>query len=88
MQLIRDTLKINEKKYDSAVEAVRECLGSYESIAGQCFAHTGQRVTGNAIRRWFVERRIPVEYAAVFSDLTFGEVTVTDFFPWLTRYVQ
>lgn len=86
MDQLRETFKINKRKYDSAVEVIRGELGSFESIAAQCYAHNGKTVSGNAIRRWFTSRSIPVEYAAVFSDLTVGLVGVEDFYPWLTKY--
>jgi hypothetical protein len=86
MDPLRDTFKINNRKYDAAINVIREELGSFDSIAAQCYAHNGRTVSGNAIRRWFSHRSIPVEYAAVFSDLTVGLVGVEDFYPWLNKY--
>lgn len=88
MDQLRKKYKINAKQYDAAVGIVRDELGSFEAIAAQCFKHNGKSISGNAIRRWFNERSIPIEYAAVFQDLTFGLVTVLDFYPWLDEYVS
>jgi len=86
MDQLRETFKINQRKYDAAVSVIREELGSFDAIAAQCYAHNGKTVSGNAIRRWFSARTIPVEYAAVFTDLTVGLVDVGDFYPWLSKY--
>lgn len=86
MDQLRKRYRINVKAYDAAVTTIREELGSFESIAAQCFKHNSKSISGNAIRRWFNERSIPIEYAAVFEDLTFGTTTVSDFYPWLADY--
>ena len=88
MDQLRSSLKINEKRYDRAVDTIRAELGSYDGIAGQCYAETGKSITGNAVRRWFIDRCIPIEYAAVLVDLTLGQVSVLDFYPWLTAYTK
>ena len=87
MDQLRETLPVNDRKYDEAVEIVRSELGSLNSIAALCFAHTGKSITGGGINRWFVQRAIPIEYAAIFSDLTLGQVSVLDFYPWLSEYI-
>jgi hypothetical protein len=88
MDQLRNTLPINERKYDRAVETVRAELGSLNTIASLCYGHTGKTITGSAINRWFQLRAIPVEYAAVFADLTLGQVSVLDFYPWLEEYIK
>lgn len=80
-------LPVNIKKYDAAVNRIREALGSYENIAVKLYGVTGQTVSANAVRRWFNTRSIPIEYAAFFSDLTFESVGVLDFYPWLNKYI-
>lgn len=88
MDQLRETLPINDRKYDQAVETVRAELGSLNAIAAMCYAHTGKSITGAGINRWFNQRAIPIEYAAVFSDLTLGQVSVLDFYPWLSEYTK
>lgn len=88
MDQLRSSLKINEKRYDRAVDVLRMELGSYDGIAAQCYASTGKTITGNAVRRWFMERCIPIEYAAILSDLALGQVSVLDFYPWLDKYTN
>ena len=88
MDQLRSSFKINEKRYDRAVETIRVELGSYDGIAAQCYSVTGASITGNAVRRWFMERCIPIEYAALLADLTLGQVSVLDFYPWLTNYTK
>ena len=88
MDQLRKKFKINKKQYDAGIGIIRDTLGSYESIAAQCFTSTGVKISGNCIRRWFNERSIPIEYAALFSDLTFGDAGVEDFYPWLDSYIH
>ena len=88
MDQLRKTFKIGKRAYTAATNKCREELGSYEAIAAQCFVHNVKSISGNAIRRWFNEQTIPVEYAAVLADLTFGQVSVLDFYPWLSDYVK
>ena len=88
MDQLRSSFKINERRYDRAIGIIRTELGSLESIAQQCCQETGKSVTGNAIRRWFIERAIPVEYAALMVDLTLGQISILDFYPWLKDYVK
>ncbi len=76
-------LPINARKYDAAVGRVREALGSYENISAALFSHTDKHISGNAIRSWFTTRSIPIEYAGFLSDITFGECSIRDFYPWL-----
>jgi len=87
MHPVLDNYPIDAKRYDKAVAVVRKTLGSYERIATDCYNHTGTRITGQAVRCWFLDRKIPIEYAAVFVDLTDGAVEVFDFFPWLEDYL-
>ena len=88
MDQLRNTFKINKRKYAWAVTHCRLELGSFEAIAAQCYAHNGKSVSGNAIRRWFNDQSLPVEYAAVMADLTLGQVSVLDFYPWLSEYTR
>ena len=88
MNQLRSSFKINEKRYDRSVEVIRTELGSYDGIAAQCYSVTGASITGNAVRRWFMERCIPIEYAALLADLTLGQVSVLDFYPWLVTYTN
>lgn len=87
MAQLVDRYKISEKRYDSATKLVRDELGSYEKIAHAIHSETGEDISAGTIRNWFLHRRIPVEYAALFSDLTDGCVSVIDFFPWIEEYV-
>lgn len=79
--------KVDGKHYDSCTDLIRDALGSYEKISHRVSKETGEEVSAGTIRNWFMHRRIPVEYAALFSEFTEGQVGVTDFFPWLPIYV-
>lgn len=78
-----ELLEIDEGLYAEATARIRKTLGSYDTISSLLFKHTDVLVTANAVRRWFNYRKIPVEYAFFFSQLTDNAVTVLDFYPWL-----
>lgn len=80
-------MEVDEKAYDKAVDKIRQALGSYHFISNALFAQTGVHVSYNTVRNWFVRKDIPIQYAAMFQDLTDGEVKVTDFYPWLRLYL-
>jgi len=75
-------------RYDRAAQKARNILGSYDKIAQEIYARTGNSVAGASVRRWFVQRTTPVHIACILSDLTGGEVQVLDFFPYLENYVD
>lgn len=74
-------------RYDVAAKKVRDILGSYDKIAQEIYARTGNSVAGASVRRWFVQRTTPVHIACILSDLTGGDVQVLEFFPYLEHYV-
>jgi len=77
----------NKKHYAKCVDLVRETVGSYEKISQRVFKETGEQVSAGTIRNWCLEQRLPVEYAALFCDFSEGELSLVDFFPWVSSYV-
>ena len=75
-------------RYDVALKKVRDSIGSYDKIAQEIYARTGFHPVGASVRRWFVQRSLPVHIACILSELTEGEVQVLDFFPYLEHYVR
>ena len=75
-------------RYDLAAKKVRDLVGAYDTIAKEIYARTGASVAGSSIRRWFLQRTLPVHIACHLSDLTGGDVQVLDFFPYLENYVD
>ena len=74
-------------RYDDAVRRIRDQLGSYDTIAHHIFQATGQSVAGVSVRRWLLNRNLPVNLACTLVDLTEG-VTVGDFYPYLENYFE
>jgi hypothetical protein len=87
MSHLAQRFKINKKHYTKCTDIVRDVVGSYEKISQRVNSETGEHISAGTIRNWFIEQRIPVEYAALFSEFTEGQVGVTDFFPWIGLYV-
>lgn len=74
-------------RYDAAVRQLRDQLGSYDTIAHHIFQATGQSVAGVSVRRWLINRNLPVHLACTLVDLT-DETSVGDFFPYLESYFE
>jgi hypothetical protein len=87
MEYLKKKFPIDEELYDNGISTIREILGSYEKISRLVSEETGQQISAGTVRNWFISRRIPIEFAALFSELTGDRVEVADFFPWLTMYV-
>lgn len=76
-------------RYDAATRVVRATLGSYDKIAHLIFSATGDSVSGVSVRRWLMNRNLPVYYACTIVDLVTeadGEISLFDFYPYLEEY--
>jgi hypothetical protein len=77
------------KRYDRAFALTRQKLGSYDKIAAFLFRDTGHSVSGQSLRRWQIERTLPLRWALSIIDLMREqdiEISVFDFYPYLEEY--
>jgi hypothetical protein len=77
--------------YDEAVRTIRRVLGSYDHIAHLIYSATGASVSGVSVRRWLLNRNLPVNYACTLVDLVAdidgeADLELEMMFPFLKRY--
>ena len=48
-----------QKVYDQTLNAVKRQFGSYHQIALRIYANCEREVTGETVRQWFFDRRVP-----------------------------
>lgn len=87
MNLNDNLTKRQEQAYDKALDKICELLGSKHAIALRIYFKCGREVTGETVRLWFVERRVPTHIAfALYElcDFTFDPLALC---PWLAEYV-
>ena len=73
------------KKYDAACELITNTFGSYNRVASALESHTGLYITGQTVRIWMQERKLPVPYAITLADMV-SEIDVFNLLPWLAPY--
>ena len=80
--------KRQQAKFDKTVERIREKLGSPSFISMLAYQHDGTAITGETIRTWMVERKIPTDFAFVLYELMDREIDPLTLTPELARYVE
>ena len=78
--------KRQEARYDKVCGQVRDRFGSHESIARHAFALASEEVTGNTVRVWFIERRIPTDFCFVLYEMMGHTFSLCDLMPWMLQY--
>lgn len=79
--------KKQQALYDKTCAAIHKHFGSYNAIAIQAHAATGDSITSETVRVWFVERRIPAEFVFVLYEMMNGSFDLFALLPWLKRWV-
>ena len=76
------------RTYDRTLGKIRNLIGSYHSIALRIFSNCEQEVTGETVRTWFAERRIPTDMCFVLYEITEGGIDPLTLCPWLAEHVE
>lgn len=79
--------KKQQAEYDKTCKFLREFFTSYNNAATQLFSVTGEGVTGETVRNWMIERRMPAEIVFVMYELTDKAFDPLSLLPWLRRWV-
>lgn len=87
MNLNNAMTRRQEQAYDRTLKAVRERFGSYHTIALRIFTNCGRELTGETVRAWFAERRVPTHIAFVLYEICDGEIDPLTLAPWLAVHV-
>jgi len=80
--------KQQQARYDKTCAKIRNHFGSMNSIATRSFIHTDNVITGETVRLWMVERRMPTDFAFVLYEMMDREIDPLTLTPDLARYVE
>ena len=76
-----------QELYDETCEIIREDIGSFNAIAFKSVQITEEMITGETVRTWFTERKIPAEFVFVLYRMMNREIDPLNLLPWLRRWV-
>lgn len=88
MKLNNDMSKAQIRAYDKTLAEIREHFGSYHSIALRIYTNCGREVTGETVRAWFTDRRVPTHIAFVLFEIMEKAINPLHLCPWLAEHVQ
>ncbi len=80
--------KSQQAQYDKTCDKIRDRLGSTNAIAIHSHKITGNIITGETVRQWMVDRRIPTDFAFVLYELMDREINPLHLTPGLAQYVE
>ena len=78
--------KRQEARYDKVCDSVRNRFGSFESIARQSWLICDEEITGQTVRIWFSERRIPTDFCFILYEMMGRSFDLCDLMPWMLQY--
>ena len=87
MDLNDKLTKKQEQAYDKTTQYICDIIGSKHAIALRIFFNCGREVTGETVRLWFAERRVPTHIAFALYEIceyTFDPLTLC---PWMNEFV-
>jgi len=82
-----DLTKRQEQAYDRTAKKIHERFVSYAQIAHHVYLNCDQLFTGEAIRTWFAERRVPTTVVFVMYEIMDCEIDPLTLCPWLADHV-
>ena len=88
MRLNNDLTPRQVKAYEKTLNAIHNQFGSYNTIALRIFANCGREVTGETVRAWFTERRVPTHVAFVLYEIMDEGINPLCLCPWLAEHVE
>jgi hypothetical protein len=74
--------------YDRTLRKIRKHFGSYHQIALRIYSNCEREVTGETVRQWFVDRRVPTHIAFVFYEMCDEDIDPLSLAPWLGEHVE
>lgn len=88
MDLNNALTRRQEQAYDRTLRHIRERFGSYHTVALRIFSNCGRELTGETVRAWFAERRVPTHIAFVLYEIMDGDIDPLTLAPWLSEHVE
>ena len=80
--------KKQQDLYDKTCAKIVEYFGSTNAIAIRSHQITDEIITGETIRVWMRDRKIPAEFVFVLYELMKQEIDPLTLLPWLRRWVE
>ncbi len=79
--------KNQQALYDKTLERVLERFGSMHTVAVRSVAITDEVITGETVRLWFRDRKIPTDFAFVLYTMMDQGIDPLALCPHLRRFV-
>lgn len=79
--------KNQQALYDKTCKLIHDKYGSFNAIAVRSVQVTNEVITGESVRTWFANRKIPVEFAFALYEMMDEEIDPLALVPWLRRFV-
>ena len=79
--------KKQQEQYDKTCAKLIELFGSTNAIAIRSHQITDEIITGETIRVWMRDRKIPSEFVFVLHEMADREIDPLALLPWLRRWV-
>ena len=88
MNLNNDMTKRQTQAYEKTLTVIHNYFGSYHSIALRIYTNCGREVTGETVRQWFADRRVPTHIAFVLYEICDKKIDPLTLCPWLAEHVE
>ena len=79
--------KRQEQAYDKTLAKIRDKIGSYHTIAVRVQINCGKEHTGQGMRQWFSERRVPTHIVFSLYEIMDEEIDPLTLCPWMIPHV-
>ncbi len=86
--LVPNTMTKNQQaQYDKTCQSILQKFGSTNAIAIRSVQITDGIITGETVRLWFRDRKVPPEFVFVLYEMMDEEIDPLSLLPWLRRWV-
>ncbi len=76
-----------QDEYDKTCRMMLAHFGSTNAIAIKSYQVTDEIITGETVRLWIRDRKIPAEFCFVLYKMMDQEIDPLTLLPWLRRWV-
>lgn len=80
--------KNQQAAYDKTCQTILRQFGSTNAIAIQSHPITNDIVTGETVRLWIRDRKIPADFVFVLYEMMNYSIDPLTLLPWLRRFVE
>jgi hypothetical protein len=80
--------KKEQAEYDKTCQLIVQHFGSTNAIAIRSHYYTDDIITGETVRIWIRDHKIPVEFAFVLYEMMDEKIDPLTLAPWLRQWVR